>query len=71
MQIETIKIKDDNRRGFKTINKSDFKKGVHKEYEDKKTKKELLVEEALSLNIDNPEELTITQLKDHIKMMKA
>lgn len=71
MKIETVKVEHEGKRGFKIINKSDFKKGVHKEYKEKKTEKELLIEEAISLGIDNPEELTIAQLKDHIKVVKA
>lgn len=39
MKIETIKIKDDNRRGFKIINKSDFDEKAHKVYEEPKPKK--------------------------------
>lgn len=39
MQIETIKIKDDNKRGFKIINKSDFDAKVHKEYTEPKPKR--------------------------------
>ena len=30
--IETVKIEDKNKRGFKTINKSDYKRGTHKLY---------------------------------------
>ena len=39
MVIETVKISDDNRRGFKTINKSDFIEGTHIIYGEAKPKK--------------------------------
>jgi len=32
MEIETIKVKHSNHRGFKVINKSDFIDGVHEDY---------------------------------------
>ena len=70
MEIETIKVAHDGQRGFKTINKCDFEKSIHKEYKEKKSAKELLIEEAKALKIDNPEQLTVTQLKTHIKKMK-
>lgn len=35
MEIETIKISDNGRRGFKVINKSDFIEGKHKIFSDK------------------------------------
>ena len=39
MQVETVKIVDKNKRGFKAINKSDFDSKVHKEYKPKTTRK--------------------------------
>jgi hypothetical protein len=67
MKIETVKIKDGNRRGFKNINESDFVDGKHEVYgeEVKKTPKELLIEEAGGLGIDTTG-LTINQLKKAI-----
>lgn len=32
MQVETVKITDKNRRGFKVINKSDFNSKLHTEF---------------------------------------
>ena len=32
MQVETVKIVDKNKRGFKTINKSDYDAKLHKTY---------------------------------------
>lgn len=71
MQVETVKIVHNGKRGFKNINKSDFKKGKHKMYSDeqKKTPKELLIEEAKSLGI-NTDDMTSVQLKDAIKESK-
>jgi len=80
MKVETIAIVDDNRRGFKNINKSDFDADVHKLYgvdvvEDDsvnptKTPKELLIDEASSLGIDTTG-LTNRQLKKEIKEAKV
>jgi len=72
MKIETVKIVDGNRRGFKTINKSDFKQGTHKPYseEPKKTQKELLIEEAIGLGVIDTSEMTIALLTDAITEAK-
>ncbi len=71
MKIDTIKVEHDGKRGFKVINKCDFIEGIHKEYQEKKkTPKDLLIEEAVALEIENPEGLTVTQLKARIKKMK-
>ena len=38
MELETVKIKDDNRRGFKTINKDDYDSKKHTLYSESKPK---------------------------------
>lgn len=38
MHVETVKINDDNRRGFKIINKTDFDSKVHTLYGESKSK---------------------------------
>ena len=38
MKIETVKIVDENKRGFKTINKSDFDSKKHKLFKQKEDK---------------------------------
>jgi hypothetical protein len=39
MELETVKIVDSNKRGFKTINKSDYDEKEHKLYKAKTTRK--------------------------------
>ena len=68
MKVNTVKIiHESNERGFKTINECDFVEGEHELFSDevKKTPKELLIEEALELDID-VEGLTVAQLNEAI-----
>ena len=39
-KVETVKIEDKNKRGFKTINKSNYDAKKHKLYKEKATKAE-------------------------------
>ena len=71
MQLETIKVKHDHERGFKTINKDDFKKGEHEEYKEGKTKKEMLQVEAELVGVEGFEDMTIAQLEEAIKAEQA
>ncbi len=67
MKVNTVKIADENRRGFKIINESDFKKSKHKAYKEGGTKRELLINEAELLGIDGASDMTIAKLEEAIK----
>lgn len=53
MQIDTIKINDDNKRGFKIINKSDFNEKLHSVYGEGKPKKTVSKEKAKKASNDD------------------
>jgi len=71
MQVETVKVVHEGKRGFKNINESDFKKGTHEVYSEKpkKTPKEALIDKAQALGVDKTG-MASRQLKEAIKEAK-
>ena len=53
-KVETVRIVDDNRRGFKTINKSDYDSKIHKRFT-KKMERELQQQPQQAEQVQQPQ----------------